>query len=59
MFKFEDNCQKPVISRTIRFTKDLFEKLSLVSSKNNVSFNYLILQCCNYTLNNLDDDQKP
>ncbi len=59
MFKIEDACKRANISRTIRFTEEIFEELLKVSNKNNVSFNFLVIQCCKYALDNLKDEQKP
>ena len=59
MFKIEDACKRVNISRTIGFAEEIFEKLSAVSRKNDVSFNFLVVQCCKYALENLKEDQKP
>lgn len=42
--------------RTIRFTEDLYEELEKVSQENAVSFNRLVLQCCRYALDHLQED---
>lgn len=52
MFKVENEFKCANISRTIRFTEPLFERLNQVASDNNISFNLLVLQCCKYTLDN-------
>lgn len=59
MFKIEDTYKIAKIPKTIRFTKDLLRELSDVSIKNGVSFNFLVLHCCKYALENLCDEQKP
>ena len=46
------------ISRTIRFTEDIFERLNKISVKENISFNSLVLQCCFYALSQLDHNKK-
>lgn len=55
MFKIDNEFQNANISRTIRFTEKLFSELNLYAGKNNISFNYLVLQCCRYALDNLDE----
>ncbi len=54
MFKIENEFKNANISRTIRFTETLFEKLNKVAAENSVSFNLLVLQCCKYALENME-----
>lgn len=56
MFKIENEYKNANVSRTIRFTEPLFEKLNQLASENNISFNLLVLQCCKYALENQDGD---
>lgn len=56
MFKVDNNLKSANIPRTVRFTEPLFEKLNEVSSKSNISFNLLVLQCCQYALDNMEDE---
>ena len=56
MFKIENEYKNANVSRTIRFTEPLFEKLNQLASENNISFNLLVLQCCKYALENRDGD---
>ncbi len=56
MFKVENEFKNANISRTIRFTEPMFEKLNQVASENEVSFNLLVLQCCKYALENMSTD---
>ena len=60
MFKIDKDLKSANISRTIRFTEPLFERLNKLAAenKNNISFNLLVLQCCNYALENLEEDKK-
>ena len=58
MFKIDNEFQNANISRSIRFTEKLFEELHTYAAKNNISFNYLVLQCCRYALDHLDESQK-
>lgn len=52
MFEIDKSLTRPNIPRTIRFTEDLFDALLELSEKEEISFNSLVLQCCNYALNN-------
>lgn len=56
MFKIDKEFKSANISRTIRFTEPLFEKLNIMASENNISFNLLVLQCCKYALDNYSKD---
>ena len=44
------------INRTIRLKPETFERLTMLSEKNNISFNKLVNQCIEYALNNLDEE---
>lgn len=44
------------VPRTIRFTEELFETLNQVAQESHVSFNSLVLQCCQYALENLEEE---
>ena len=55
MFKIDNEMKSANIPRTVRFTEPLFERLNETASKNNVSFNLLVLQCCKYALDNIED----
>lgn len=57
MFKIDNKFQNPNVSRTIRFTESLFNELSEQAAKYNISFNYLVLQCCRYALDNAEKDE--
>ena len=50
MFKIEKNFKDSNVPRTIRFTPELFDKLNQTAINNNISFNLLVLQCCDYAL---------
>ena len=53
MFIIDKNLKNANIPRTIRFTDDMFEKLNHISTQNKISFNLLVLQCCQYALENM------
>lgn len=54
MFKVENEFKSANISRTVRFTEPLFEKLNKTAADNGISFNLLVLQCCKYALDHQD-----
>lgn len=56
MFKINNEFKGANIPRTIRFTDEIFEELNKVADENEVSFNLLVLQCCKYALDNLEED---
>ena len=56
MFKVDNQFSNANVSRTIRFTDQLFEELNKVADENKVSFNMLVLQCCRYALDNLSKE---
>ena len=52
--------KKPSSSnKTIRMPDVLIEKLEKLAAKNDISFNQLVVQCCEYALKDLkkDDDK--
>lgn len=55
MFKIDDELKNANVARTVRFTEPLFEKLNKTATDNNISFNLLVLQCCKYALENMED----
>ena len=44
------------VARTIRFTETLYHELTNVANANDVSFNMLVLQCCRYALDHLEQE---
>lgn len=56
MFVVDNEFKNANISRTVRFTEAMFEKLNQVASDNEVSFNLLILQCCKYALEHMPEE---
>lgn len=50
--------KKPSSSnKTIRMPDDLIEKLEKLAGKHDISFNQLIIQCCEYAIEHLDTAQ--
>ena len=56
MFKIDNEFKNANVPRTVRFTEKLFERLNNYAAENDVSFNYLVLQCCKYALDNAEDE---
>ena len=51
--------KKPSSSnRTVRMPDDLIEKLSSLASEQDISFNQLVVQCCEFALEQLEDKNK-
>ena len=44
-------------NRTFRFPVELLEELNTLASNKNLSLNQIVVQCCEYALKNLDDDE--
>lgn len=45
-------------NRTIRMPDDLIEKLGKIAAEKDISFNQLVIQCCEYALDNLKNTDK-
>ena len=43
-------------SKTIRLPNSLIAKLEEIAGKKDISFNKVVLQCCEYALENLDEN---
>ena len=56
MFKVENEFKGANIPRTIRFTDKIFDELNKIATENEVSFNLLVLQCCKYAIENVDEN---
>lgn len=42
------------VNRTFRFPKSLIDKMSVVSQREDVSLNSLVIQCCEYALEQME-----
>ena len=51
MFEIQ-NQQKS--NKTIRMPDELINKLQIIADQNNISFNRLVIQCCEYALNDME-----
>lgn len=54
MFKIQKGYD--TVSKTFRLPIELVEKLDSLAYKYNLSLNQLVVQCLNYALENLEDD---
>ncbi len=50
MLKLKKQFKGAVICSNVRFTDELYDKLKQVAREYGMSFNSLVLQCCNYAL---------
>ena len=51
--------KKPSSSnKTIRMPDSLIEKLEQLAAAHDISFNQLVVQCCEYALDNMNDEKK-
>ena len=57
MFKIDNEMKNAKIPRTVRFTEQLFDRLNRVAAADNISFNILVLQCCKYALDDMNEDK--
>jgi len=57
MFKIDNKLKNANVARTVRFTEPLFERLNKVAAQNGVSFNLLVLQCCQYALDDMPQEE--
>lgn len=55
MFRVE---KEEMTNKTFRLPLELVEKLYTVAQNKGVSLNSLVRQCCEYALQNLDDENK-
>ena len=50
--------KKPTSSnRTVRMPDDLIEKISVISNQKGISFNQLVIQCCEFALEHLNEKE--
>jgi len=45
-------------NKTIRMPNELIERLESIASAKDISFNQLVVQCCTYALENIDEAEK-
>ena len=56
IFKIDNELKSANVARTIRFTEPLFDELNKTATKSGISFNLLVLQCCKYALENMEEN---
>ncbi len=56
MFKIE---KAEIVNKTFRMDKRLVERLARVAQQENISVNALVIQCCTYALDNMEDKPEP
>lgn len=56
MFRIEKRFSKANVPKTIRFTEDLDEKLAMIAKGENISYNELVLRCCQYALDEYEGE---
>ncbi|MBU9738548.1 hypothetical protein [Diplocloster agilis] len=44
-------------NKTIRMPNDLIQNLEKLAFENDISFNQLVVQCCEYALDNMEPNQ--
>ncbi len=55
MFRVE---KQEYVNKTFRLPLELVQTLEQVAQKEKVSMNQLVVQCCNYALQNLEEPEK-
>lgn len=45
------------INKTFRMPVELVKKMEIIAQDKRVSLNNLVMQCCEYALDNIDDDR--
>ena len=55
MFKI---VKEEFVNKTFRMPVDLVKRLEIIAQNEKISLNNLIVQCCEYSLKNLDSDKK-
>ena len=56
MFNITKKHKSPNILKPIRFNEELLERMMEFKERHDVSFNSLVLQCCEYALDNYKED---
>ena len=57
MFKIDKKTGKDKIPRTISFTDDMFHTLKAIADHEGISLSSLVLQCCQYAVDNYDKEE--
>ena len=43
-------------NRTLRFPVELLEELNMIATNKNISLNQLVVKCCEYAINNMEEE---
>lgn len=54
MFKIKKD---EFVNKTFRFPLELVKKLEVLAQKEDVSLNNLVVQCCEYAINNMENTE--
>ena len=57
MFKLQKG-YSDYVTKTFRLPKEFVEQLEGIAFKNNLSLNQLVIQCLQYAIENLEDNEK-
>ena len=57
MFEIEKIEKKDSVPRTIRFGRPMFEQLQQIAVDHDISFNLLVIQCCQYAIDHMKKDK--
>ncbi|GMA07297.1 hypothetical protein GCM10025886_04480 [Tetragenococcus halophilus subsp. flandriensis] len=58
MAKFKVRSEKnDSVNKTIRFPQNLNERISQIAQENDTTFTSVVLQACEYALDNMDDNK--
>ncbi len=57
MFKVANEFKNANIARTVRFTEKVYEQLNKIAQENEISFILLVLQCCQYAMDNMEQEE--
>ena len=44
-------------NRTLRFPVEILESLNKIATSKNISLNQLVVMCCEYAMNNFDENE--
>jgi len=58
MFTVDTQFSNANVPRTIRFTDKIFSELNEAAEANDISFNMLVLQCCRYALDHMEETEQ-
>ncbi|MCM1258341.1 MAG: hypothetical protein NC307_10885 [Roseburia sp.] len=56
MFRIDKTFARANIAKTIRFTEELNSTLTALANGEDISFNELVLRCCQYAIDHYDGD---